>query len=214
MLHRILSGLILLVFSLACLATAQRPDIIIIDDKELRLNTNPLESYLKGINWKPPEEAAIWSSNWRGYVASWEIKDKHLLLSDITIELNSDSHEDRKRKSILNEIFPAKTEVVAEWYSGVLIVPDGEMTNYIHMGYASTYEAYQILRINNGVVIEHMRMTEQEFRLYKNKKFEKFKESEQFKKEFENLTNGEHDWSEEEAIGFMRSYYAEYYLSN
>lgn len=213
MFTRILLGITICAISFGCFATAQRSDVIVIDNKEFLLNTNPLELHLKEINWKPPKEAAIWSSNWRGYVATWKIGSGNLILSDASIELHSDSPNNQKRKSILKQLFPDTKEVVANWYTGALIVPDGEMTNYVHMGYGSTYEAYQIIRINKGVVVEHLRMSGEKFSSYKDRKFKVFKKSEKFKKEFKNLTSGEYDWSEDEAIGFMQSYYAEFYLS-
>lgn len=198
------------------LATAQQSDVLIIADKELNLNTNPLEKQLETMEWKPPEEARIWSSNWRGYIATWKIENNQLYLKEVTIQVDdpdSDDDIDQVSKSILKTLFPSKDKIFADWYSGALIAPDGEMTNYVHMGYGSTYERYQILRIKNGNVIEHLEMSQDEFTNYKNQKFKKFKETSKFKQEFNNLTNGEYNWPQDQAINFMQSFYAEYYLS-
>ena len=195
-------------------ATAQSPDEITVEAETFYLNTNPLTPYLKKIEWEIPKEAAIWSSNWRGYIAEWEIRNNSLYLSDVTIEVmdKSDALE-RSRKSILVDIFTKKEEVVAEWYSGALIIPDGSQVDYVHMGYGSTYEKYQIFRIHKGEVVDHKHLSLDEFRKYKDTKFSDFRKTDLFKKEYTDLTEGEYDWSEEEAVNFMRSFYAEYYLA-
>lgn len=126
MFYRILIGMILLLVSIGCSATAQRSDIILIEGKELRLNTNSLKKYLRESDWKPPEEAAIWSSNWRGYIANWKIEAGYLILTDISIELKNDASLERKRKSILTGLFPSTKSIKANWYSGALVVPDGK----------------------------------------------------------------------------------------
>ena len=81
------------------------------------------------------------------------------------------------------------------------------------MGYGSIYENYIILLINNGVVIEHLDFPATEFETYKHRKFQEFKETEQFQEELKSLMNGEHNWQEDEALYFMQSFHAEYYLS-
>ena len=87
------------------------------------------------------------------------------------------------------------------------------MTNYVHMGYGSGYENYIVLRVNNGVVIEHLDLTSSEFETYKHRKFQTFRETEKFQEELKNLMGGEYNWSEDEALDFMQSFHAEYYLS-
>ncbi|MDP5138604.1 hypothetical protein ORJ04_21895 [Rheinheimera baltica] len=214
MIRQVLTILFLLFLSARAEATAQSPDKILINGEEFSLNTNPLESFLQSVNWEPPEEAVIWSSNWRGYLATWEIKNESLVLVNMTIEIDSDPSKDkRERRCIIETVFPEKKQVVADWFNGALIIPDGEMTNYVHMGYGSTYEKYQIINIKSGSVIGHLNMSHSEFLAYRDKKFQAFKQTEMFKAEFINLVDGEYDWSEEQALEFMQSYYAEHYLS-
>nr|WP_136252413.1 hypothetical protein [Ningiella ruwaisensis] len=200
--------------SFGCFSTAQIPDAIEINEVKYRLNTNPLEQYLTEIKWEISEIATISSANWRGYVASWKVEAGNLLLTDMTIGVASKTEEHRyDQVSILNSIFPNKNKIFANWYSGALIVPYGEMTNYVHMGYGSSYEKYIVLQINQGVVIEHLDISAVEFETYKRIKFQTFKETEKFQEELKNLMGGEYNWSEDEAIDFMNSFYAEYYLS-
>lgn len=210
-----LIGLLLFsVFSFDCFATAQIPDSIEINNVKYRLNTNPLEKYLAEKKWVKPENASISSANWRGYLASWKIEAGNMLLEDVTIRISEKySNEPRKTVSILNTLFPNKNWIIATWYSGALIVPYGEMTNYVHMGYGSSYEKYMILRVSKGVVIEHLNLVAAEFETYKRRKFQEFKESKKFKEDLEKLMSDQHNWTEDQALDFMQSYYAEYYLS-
>lgn len=202
------------VFTFDCFATAQMPDSIEINNVKYHLNTNPLDKYLTEIKWVRPENVSISSANWRGYLASWKIEAGNMLLEDVTILISENSSSDsRKTVSILNTLFPNKNGIIATWYSGALIVPYGKMTNYVHMGYGSSYEKYIILRVSKGVVIEHLNLSVAEFETYKRRKFQEFKESKKFKEDLESLMSGQHNLTEEQALDFMQSYYAEYYLS-
>jgi hypothetical protein len=205
----------LLLFSAQVMATAQTPDKLTVDGKEYPLTTNPLGPYLNKTKWRPPKNAVIWSSNWRGYVASWEIDQNQLVLTKVKIEIegkNPKSHDSIKQ-DIRSELFPNQSRVVANWYTGALIVPDGEMTNYVHMGYGSSYSHYQIFRIKSGQVVEHLSMSEKEFDLYKNSKFDAFKSTPEFKKAYSDTKAEIGTMTNEQILDFLKSFYAEEYLS-
>jgi hypothetical protein len=40
----------------------------------------------------------------------------------------------------MQEVMGTRDPVFAEWFTGVLIVPDGKMLQYVHMPYASRFE--------------------------------------------------------------------------
>jgi hypothetical protein len=42
-------------------------------------------------------------------------------------------------RSMMAQVFPDSTRVAATWFTGNLIVPDGERVTYVHMGYGSQY---------------------------------------------------------------------------
>lgn len=44
--------------------------------------------------------------------------------------------------------------VRADWYSGLLRVPDGELLDYVHMGYESLYASERFIAIQAGVVVD------------------------------------------------------------
>lgn len=196
------------------LATAQFPDIIHIDGTEHALNTNPLAPHLEHIGWTPPVDAVISSANWRGYIARWEVKDDQLLLIDVTVRIDGVARGELVTKSLFEDMFPwASDGVVANWYSGALIVPQGKMTNYVHMGYGSSYESYQVLRIESGQVIEHLELSDDEFEEYRDIKFKEFTSTAEFKESLDEMREGPDAMTEEQILDFMRSFYAERYLS-
>lgn len=58
-------------------------------------------------------------------------------------------------KANLKKIFPNRFDgkgVFADWFSGRLIVPRGELLEYVHMGYMSTYEYERVIDLENGTV--------------------------------------------------------------
>src|SRR5262249_15994496 len=120
------------------LATAQAPDRLRLNAKEYFLHTNPLETYLeKNPNARPQSD---WMSthNWRGYSASWEIREDRLVLVDVEV-LGSKSEPGKSEskaglpelRSVLPSVFPHQKEVFADWFSGHLVVPQGEPVEYV-----------------------------------------------------------------------------------
>lgn len=66
-------------------ATGQQGDLILIDGKEFPLLVTPLEDYYTGEKEKErPSFPALGTSNWRGYVATWEIRDGRLYLAKVS----------------------------------------------------------------------------------------------------------------------------------
>jgi hypothetical protein len=195
-------------------ATAQASDMLIVQGEEFALNTNPLETQLEQKQWKPPEDAVISSANWRGYIATWEIKDDKLFLKEATILVSDPEDEDEYlRKSITSELYPGATEVFANWYTGALIVPDGKMTRYVHMGYGSSFDHYQVFRVHAGEIVEQLSMTGAEFQAYKEKKFAAFQKTEAYAKAYTDFRKEAPDLDEAYAVDFIKSYFAETYLS-
>lgn len=73
---------------------------------------------------------------WRGYIGTWEIKNGQFYLVNII----------GRYKMIGSEPIPA------DWVSGVIRIPKGEMLYYEHMGFASVYEEELYLKIEKGKV--------------------------------------------------------------
>ena len=162
--------------------TAQSADIIIIDGKQCSLLTNPLEMYRERYR----RDMVFFedfpnSSCWRGYVAEWVIDDGMLFLLKVNGSVSYRGVQSGPRERIeelrgtntdlfkykvpatLSELFgPTKERVPATWFTGELHVPQGEMTEYVHQGYASKYPGYLIIPVENGVCEERKYVSEKE----------------------------------------------------
>ena len=194
-------------------ATAQQPDRIEIEGVEYSLHTNPLSSVMEARNWEPPKDA-IWSSgNWRGYVARWAIRDDALVLLEVTVAIWNEEKVETSR-SIIGELYDQPPPVLASWYSGALVIPEGKQVHYVHMGYGSTYERYQIFRIQGGKVLEHRSLDQAEFRAYREQKFAEWQQTPEFQAHYDSLVEKDAgDWTRDDIIDFMKGFFAEVYLA-
>lgn len=75
---------------------------------------------------------------WPQYVGTWEIKDDRFYLVNLTGRFK------------LVESSP----VLADWFTGVLRIPQGERLHYVHMGFGSVYGNELHIKIDHGVVVK------------------------------------------------------------
>jgi len=73
---------------------------------------------------------------WRQYVGTWEIKDDKFYLVNLSGRYK----------------FLGDTPIFADWFTGTLRIPKGEMLHYVHMGYGSIYEQEIHIKIEDGFV--------------------------------------------------------------
>jgi hypothetical protein len=171
------------------LATAQFPDKIFYKGVEYSLDSNPMEDFFKKNPDKKPRRGIISTALWRGYIATFEIVDNQLFLRDISIEVEIQGSKefDTKWESVMNEIFPGEKNVKVEWFTGLLVLPYGKMINYVHMGYASTFENYILLEISDGYLKKEKQYKHTEYEEFKEKQFIAFKQTDEYKKLKSNL---------------------------
>jgi hypothetical protein len=153
----LIAALALSLLTAVAYATAQVPDIISYEGKKRPLLTNPLESYFKE-EGRPKfftSPGARVTSNWRGYVANWEIADGTLYLVGLDSWICKGLGPDDCERADLKEIFGGKFrdgKVKADWFTGDLRMSDGELLQYVHMGYGSVYERDIILSVAAGKI--------------------------------------------------------------
>lgn len=182
-LNFLLITLLLLKFNVS-LATAQIPDYLITENDTLKLHCNPLESYFEK---NPLPENTLTSFNsalWRGYIAFFKIKNNKLVVENIyKYEYSTDENGKHQKKmiSIYEIAFKNIKNFECNYYTGVLICPYGQLLDYIHIGYSSTYSNYKLYEINEGNYVKEVNLTAQEFTDLKIKHFKKYKESEEYK---------------------------------
>jgi hypothetical protein len=135
---------------------AQKADMIVMDGVNMELYSNPLEEYwIKRRKKRPPFYALDVCR--RGYIATWNILDDQLFLTDIEGDIEKGFlFGGKAKKCTLKSLFkrPGAEGVKADWFSGKLRIPKGKMTQYEHSGYDSRFERELIITIDKGNVIK------------------------------------------------------------
>jgi len=127
--------------------TAQVTEVLYYKGEQLSMRTEPLSDYFAQMGLAPEFQRSS-TACWRRYVGRWEILLDRLYLVGL-----SATYEDGEAVT-LDSLFPGfEDRVFAHWYTGVINIPRGEMTEYVHMGYASRYERDLFLAIENGIVV-------------------------------------------------------------
>lgn len=165
--------------------TLQRPDILIdIDDGKEYVSpyVYPLERYFQKYPEKRPKrgkilpngymEIEVLSSNlWRGYVATFVIKQNQLYLKDIEIEVRDTIKKiDTNFKSVLNEIFPNQQLIKTDWMTGLLVLSKTMMMN----------DPRIIVEIDSGNVKKKIQLEYEKYREFEKKQVEAFMKTHEY----------------------------------
>ena len=128
--------------------TIQSSETLLYKGEEFELFTEPLDGLFEKLlpNYEPK---MISTACWRGYLGTWSIENNKLYL----IKIESVRNEDEESDLCLSDLFPeAKEKVFAIWFNGTLRCPLGDMIEYVHGGYCSTFEQDLQIKIKNGFV--------------------------------------------------------------
>ncbi len=130
--------------------TKQSMEIIFINGEKHQMATQPLDIYLAKLKNKPelfpPNTACM-----RGYHGTWELKDDKLYLISFKSLLINEVDNAYLEVGI-DFIFPNKTEVFANWFSGEIRVLQGDMLKFLYDG-PSKYEIDLFLKFKDGYLI-------------------------------------------------------------
>jgi hypothetical protein len=164
--------------------TAQTPDSLIFEGREVAILSNPLEA-LWSESCPRPRFAPTSTALLRGYLATWAVESGRLYLVHLEGRVVVDhvgnvvfGHLDFMQERIgaalsasprpvsLQFLFPtADGPVHATWFSGEIQIPEGECVDHVHMGYDSIYERELRLRFEDGILVDSHRIeTGEEFR--------------------------------------------------
>ena len=133
--------------------TAQIFEKLIYRSQTYGMASEPLKAYLDqtGIEIRSLNPSDTWVHSTalsRGYVGTWEVVDDHLYLVNLV------GCGDDDTAVSMGLVFPGwGPRVFAQWFSGEIRVPLGEMTNYVHGGFASTWEQVLFLHFEHGVLL-------------------------------------------------------------
>lgn len=128
--------------------TAQLTNNILIEGHEYSLASEPLKPYLEENNIAI--EGYI-NGSCNGYLSDWDITDNKLYLIDV---FPCYTDEVGEKIMSMENLFPEQEKVFAKWYSGEITIQKGELLNYVHMGYESTYEEHVYIKIEDGIVVD------------------------------------------------------------
>lgn len=135
---------------------AQLPDVIIVHGEKMELYSNPLEQYwIENKVRRPAFQSTIICK--RGYIATWELRGKLLLLRDIDGDYENSHFIFWKKIEpyTFNQLFPkADGEAIATWFTGKIRIPQGRRTLYVHHEYDSRFEREMVVTIEHGRVMK------------------------------------------------------------
>ncbi len=125
--------------------TAQVHEILIVDGERTSMTFCPPLPDVEGLivvvpedQWDERDSICRSTACWRGYQGVWEIRDGSLWLVSLAggLRLTSDH------------------PVLADWFTGVITVPQGEMLAYVHMGFESLFERELHIQVESGRVVD------------------------------------------------------------
>lgn len=178
----ILASVFVSLISSSLFATAQLPNNLIYKGESYLLYTNPLESYFNEHPEKKPEAEILSTNLWRGYLATFEIIDGIMYVKDIQIKVRpAKLKAETMFISVIDEVFPTREERKLDWYNGLLLIPMGEVVQYVHMGYATEYEKYMLMEIVQGNLTEERTYSNEEYKAFKVRQYNAFAKTEEFK---------------------------------
>jgi hypothetical protein len=110
------------------------------------INDTPLESFWSSAGHRPRyRELDTPETFGRDYSADWTVKENRLVLKNFVA---ISPRADRTQFSI-KDIFPGKNEVVAEWYTGTILMIKGQFSS---SGFDSIYPEVRCMLIEKGVI--------------------------------------------------------------
>jgi hypothetical protein len=136
-------------------ATPQIPEQIEISGEELPLYSFPLHSVVyewdRNKRWAKRLGKNPCSGAWRGYRAAWKIEQGRLFLLEVHEACSSPPKPVR-----ISKLFGwgQKPPILADWFSGELVIPRGKITNPIGRNFWPEYEEYELIDIEAGVIVE------------------------------------------------------------
>lgn len=202
-----------LFLSVTAFATAQYPDKIFYEGKEYMLHSNPMEAYFARYPDKKPKSGMRSTALWRGYIASFEIKDGQVLLKDIEIMVKTpttDKEFERGWKSVLKDVIQDSKPLKIDWFTGLLVLPEGKIVDYVHMGYGSTYEKYTLLEISAGDFKKVKSFSHEEYSAFRERQFQAFKKTDEYKNLYNEIRKRDRSNTDEFIESFLRSFITNY----
>jgi len=128
--------------------TAQFPESIYYKGEKMHTVSQPLATWLESAGVKRSFRVNC-TACWRGYLGRWYVYKGKLYLTHIGAHWEDDGSE-----VLLSELFSGHEGwVFAEWFSGEVHCPRGELLKSGRMGIGSVYERDLFLEFDRGVLV-------------------------------------------------------------
>lgn len=151
--------LFLIMLTNAGWATTQEPDIIKFKGQYENMRSWPFESYYSSPKQRPAFFKPQHTACWRGYVATWEVKNGYLFLLALRTSTIPGKGEEIQLSKIESHW---KSRVKADWFTGIVKIPKG--TGLHSARNESLYGQTLLLDIRKGKVVREGSITWQEYK--------------------------------------------------
>jgi hypothetical protein len=169
-------------------ADVQMRDKLIYQGKEFPvIEWFLMQTYFQKYPDKNPVKGIGPSFLYRGCLATFEFQDNNLVLKDIeTARIDSTiEHSGIIWKSIKNQFLPEGEILKIDWFSGVLILPYGDILNPHDPGAKFfddfKYSNYILIAVKNGKFAGERKFDYKELDQFAEKQYQAFKKTEAFK---------------------------------
>jgi hypothetical protein len=127
--------------------------------------------------------------------------------------MDPDAPEEKRFRSAMEHIFRNNEPKVATWFTGHLIIPTGEIVEYVHMGYGSRYSSYMIATIVKGAVRNVRDMNGEQFDAFRRSQFEAFKKTPEYSEHRNRVKKRDEAMPDDEVEQFLFEVHSEEYTS-
>lgn len=167
-------------------------DKLLYEGEEHYLNQELLEGYFKAFPEKKPESDVVCTALWRGYIATFEIREKQLFIK--TLEIFNDTDLNTQ---FVKDLFPNNNKY--EWYSGLVRIDEfrGDWDD------EHEEHRFEYLEIYKGDLVQKRTMNFEELSVFKEYQFEYFKTTAHYKEVFAMWRGNNPDLEAEKIDGYI-----------
>ena len=143
--------------------TLQTGEKLTYNGNDYFIHNQPLYPYIKkhNINF-----VARITCCWRGYHGSWSIEEDKLYLVDLYGWTSDDPKKRTNIKSVkLNDLFPNQEKVFADWFTGEINIPYGEIIGHNIFG-VDIYKNELVLEFESGILVNSQEIENSEKDIY------------------------------------------------
>ena len=192
--------------SMEASATDQGAERLIHNGHTYRMASYPLEVFFQKHRDRIPFGGVISTSLARGYIATYEIRDSLLWVVDIEVETGSDDSLGRRTyawQSALGSTFPDSMERFCSHYTGLLILPYGEILGAPGLAPAPS-ERYRLVHISNGHMVGEKEFSRVDYFVFKKRQFQSYQKTKEYRKLYRDLRKDGR--SVDMILGFLWTY--------